>query len=236
MSSGFQAPLWDTTNNLDGTNSGGRFTVVFDMTSRPRITELANTVFGDGKDTTPPVLSGVPAAMTVQATNPAGAAVTYAAPTATDNLDGARPVTCTPPSGNHFPMGLTTVACTARDNSGNGAVGTFTVTVQDTTPPVVTAVVSPAANPAGWRLGDVTVTGTGADSGSGVASCTTVTLSAEGAGQSAKVSCTDNAGNVGTAMATGINIDKTPPVTTATATPGSNANGWNKTDVSVALS
>ncbi|MBM3880909.1 MAG: DUF5011 domain-containing protein [Verrucomicrobia bacterium] len=39
-------PLKDTTDNLDETVSGGRFTVVFDDTSRPMITELSGTVFG----------------------------------------------------------------------------------------------------------------------------------------------------------------------------------------------
>jgi hypothetical protein len=34
-----------TTDNLDGTASGGRFTVVFDQTSTPKITELTGTVF-----------------------------------------------------------------------------------------------------------------------------------------------------------------------------------------------
>lgn len=46
LSSGGLPPAKDTTDNLDGTVSGGRFTVVFDMTSTPKITELTGTVFG----------------------------------------------------------------------------------------------------------------------------------------------------------------------------------------------
>jgi hypothetical protein len=38
-------PVKSTTDNLDGTASGGRFTVVFDQTSTPKITELTGTVF-----------------------------------------------------------------------------------------------------------------------------------------------------------------------------------------------
>ena len=39
--------------------------------------------------------------------------------TADDVCDGARPVTCTPASGSSFPIGVTTVNCTASDTSGN---------------------------------------------------------------------------------------------------------------------
>lgn len=46
LSRGGLSPVKDTTDNLDGTMSGGRFSVVFDMTSTPRITDLAGTVFG----------------------------------------------------------------------------------------------------------------------------------------------------------------------------------------------
>lgn len=44
-SSGDTDPSKDTTDNLDGTVSGGRFTVIFDDTSSPRIDELDGTVF-----------------------------------------------------------------------------------------------------------------------------------------------------------------------------------------------
>jgi len=59
----------------------------------------------------------------------------------------------------------------------------------------------------------VTVSFSGSDSLSGIASCSApVTLSAEGANQSASGACTDLAGNVSAAAtASGINIDKTPP-------------------------
>jgi alpha/beta hydrolase family protein/HYR domain-containing protein len=78
-------------------------------------------------DTTPPVLT-VPANITAEATGPSGAAVTFSA-TATDNWDPNPNVVCTPRSGSTFPLGLTTVQCTATDASGNAANGSFTVTV-----------------------------------------------------------------------------------------------------------
>jgi hypothetical protein len=79
------------------------------------------------RDTTPPALSA-PANMTVNATSPSGATVTYA-PTATDLVDGSVPVTCTPASGSSFANGTTTVTCTAKDTRGNTASATFKVTV-----------------------------------------------------------------------------------------------------------
>jgi hypothetical protein len=60
-----------------------------------------------------------------------GAAVTFSDPATTGNC-GA--ITCSPPSGSFFPIGTTTVTCTAA--SGPGC--TFTVTVVDNTPPVIT--------------------------------------------------------------------------------------------------
>jgi hypothetical protein len=84
-------------------------------------------------DTTPPVLT-LPANMIAAATSPAGATVTFAA-SAVDAVDGPVPVTCVPPSGGTFPRGTTTVTCSASDKSGNVATGSFTVTVNDVTPP-----------------------------------------------------------------------------------------------------
>ncbi|MFO1370942.1 MAG: HYR domain-containing protein [Candidatus Competibacteraceae bacterium] len=79
------------------------------------------------RDTTPPVLN-LPADITVEATSPSGAAVTYSA-SATDDVDGPVPVKCAPASGSTFPIGTTTVSCTATDNAGNQASGSFKVKV-----------------------------------------------------------------------------------------------------------
>jgi uncharacterized repeat protein (TIGR03803 family) len=45
---------------------------------------------------------------------------------------------CTPPSTTLFPVGTTTVHCTAYDNAGDYDTCSFTVTVVDTTPPAIT--------------------------------------------------------------------------------------------------
>ncbi|MEV1067061.1 HYR domain-containing protein [Streptomyces sp. NPDC050263] len=73
---------------------------------------------------------------TVEATGPDGAVVGYPA-SARDNVDGAVPVKCTPASGTRFPLGRTTVTCTATDKAGNTGRDTAVVTVVDTTAPVV---------------------------------------------------------------------------------------------------
>jgi hypothetical protein len=78
-------------------------------------------------DTTPPSLT-LPSDITAQATGPGGAAVSYTA-TATDLVNGSVPVNCTPPSGSTFPVGTTTVSCSATDAHGNTATSSFTVTV-----------------------------------------------------------------------------------------------------------
>ena len=78
-------------------------------------------------DTTAPALT-LPADIAREGTGPNGAVVNFAA-TASDNWDPNPTVTCTPPSGSTFPIGPTTVHCTAADATGNTAEGTFTVTI-----------------------------------------------------------------------------------------------------------
>ena len=110
------------------------------------------------EDVTPPVLS-LPADITAEATGPNGAVVTYTA-TANDNLDGPVPVTCVPPSGSTFPLGTTTVQCSATDAHGNIATGSFTITVRDTTPPTVVSITASPNNfwPPDHKMNNVTVT------------------------------------------------------------------------------
>jgi HYR domain len=83
----------------------------------------------------PPEIT-VPADMTVEAQSFAGAAVTYVA-TAEDERGRPVPVTCTPASGSTFPLGTTTVTCTATDD-GDRRTERFRITVVDRTPPALT--------------------------------------------------------------------------------------------------
>ena len=86
------------------------------------------------QDTGPPILM-VPSPIVTEATNSSGAVVSYLA-TAIDSLDSNPMVTCTPASGSTFAMGANVVSCNATDASGNASLAsTFTILVQDTTPP-----------------------------------------------------------------------------------------------------
>ncbi len=105
-----------------------------------------------------PVLN-VPNAVTSEASSAAGAVVTWNA-TATDAVDGARPVTCEPASGSTFALGVTLVTCTASDLSGHESSKSFEVTVLDTTAPqIINAAVSPDTLwPPNHQMVPVTVT------------------------------------------------------------------------------
>jgi X-Pro dipeptidyl-peptidase len=95
-------------------------------------------------DTTPPALANVPADVTATAPGAAGARVSYTDPTATDDETADPSVTCAPASGTLFPIGATTVMCTAEDADGNTATRSFTVTVKAPAAPA-----EPAAPPVG---------------------------------------------------------------------------------------
>jgi Domain of unknown function DUF11/HYR domain/FG-GAP-like repeat/FG-GAP repeat len=64
-------------------------------------------------------------------------AVTYSPPSVIDNCPNATS-SCVPPSGSAFPVGVTTVGCTATDAAGHTATCSFTVTVIGTPQATVT--------------------------------------------------------------------------------------------------
>jgi hypothetical protein len=137
-SSGGVQPVKDTTDNLPPVPaSGGSFTVVFDNTSTPKITELNGTVFAMAlPDTGPPVIQCPPNIVASTDPGKCSALVTFNV-TATDN-SGAVTVVNDPPSGTAFPKGTTTVNCTATDGSANQFTCSFTVTVNDVQKPSIT--------------------------------------------------------------------------------------------------
>ena len=75
------------------------------------------------RDREAPVLN-LPSAVVKQAEGAGGATVTYDA-TATDAIDPAAVVACTPASGTRFALGTTTVTCTATDAAGNATTKSF---------------------------------------------------------------------------------------------------------------
>jgi hypothetical protein len=108
-----------------------------------------------------------------------------------------------------------TFTCTA--TSAGGTASESVTLMRDATAPVASATRSPGANSNGWNNTDVTVSFSGTDALSGVASCDGDVVLGEGAGQSASGTCIDNAGNVSaTAGIADINVDKTAPTVTVT--------------------
>jgi hypothetical protein len=87
----------------------------------------AGPIGGNKIDRKAPELS-LPADMTVNASSPAGAEVSFSA-SASDGADPNPGVSCTPGSGSTFAIGTATVTCTATDQVGNSAGGSFMVTV-----------------------------------------------------------------------------------------------------------
>jgi hypothetical protein len=71
---------------------------------------------------------GRPADQPVTTSSASGAVVTYSV-SATDDGGWTSPVTCTPASGQRFPVGSTSVTCTVSDGEGLTASGSFVVTV-----------------------------------------------------------------------------------------------------------
>jgi hypothetical protein len=88
-------------------------------------------------DTTAPTIDNV-VDIVAEATGPSGASVTIILPTSHDAVDGDLVSSCDYSTGT-FALGVTTVTCTKTDAAGNIATPeVFTVTVEDTTPPVIT--------------------------------------------------------------------------------------------------
>lgn len=126
---------------------------------------------------------------------------------------------------------------------------------QDNTPPATTAMLSPQPNAAGWNNTNVAVTLDASDNpdGSGVkqisystsgaqtiaptatsSASTVINLTAEGK-TTITYFATDIAGNAEAPHMLTVQIDKTPPTISATATPPPNVHGWNNTDVTASF-
>lgn len=132
--------------------------------------------------------------------------------------------------------GTTTITYFSRDNAGNAETAHTLIVRIDKTPPTITATRSPQANAHGWNNSDVNVSFLCSDALSGLAAGSppaSVSITSEGAGQTASGTCFDVAGNSASVTFDAINIDKTPPSISATRTPAPNINGWNNTDVSL---
>lgn len=95
----------------------------------------------DWCDSTPPWMI-VPNPIVAEATGPTGAAITYHVDVK-DDKDASPVLDCQPPSGATFPLGTTTVSCTATDYVGNVGTASFNIAVVDTTAPRISVLGDP---------------------------------------------------------------------------------------------
>ncbi len=148
-------------------------------------------------DTTDPVLT-LPGNITEEATGPNGAAVSFTT-SATDEDPASPNVTCDKNSGDTFPIGTTTVNCSATDAAGNEATASFTVTVRDTTAPNNVSFVGGINDGASFLFGDVPAKPTcTADDAVGVDSCVVSGYSTAVGTHTLTATALDAAGNRGT--------------------------------------
>lgn len=85
-------------------------------------------VVAPGGCPTPPLAIDAGPDLSVPATSPAGANVSYPPPTVTNAVEGTA-VACTPAAGSFFPVGTTAVNCTATEPGGNVVSDSLNVTV-----------------------------------------------------------------------------------------------------------
>ncbi|MCX6732564.1 MAG: hypothetical protein NTV98_03420, partial [Candidatus Roizmanbacteria bacterium] len=111
-----------------------------------------------------------------------------------------------------------TITCKA---TSEGGTTTQSVTIKkDSTIPTITYVNRTPPNSSGWNSSDVVVNWNCSDVLSGpVSSTVTQTVSMEGTGLSSIGTCTDMAGNSASNTQTGINIDKSAPITPSLISP-----------------
>lgn len=89
-------------------------------------------------DSIPPVITGCPANITINTNGNCQAIVNWIAPTATDNCPVLSFTSNSFAPGDTFPLGITNVIYIAVDGVGNADTCTFSITVIDSIPPVIT--------------------------------------------------------------------------------------------------
>jgi hypothetical protein len=112
---------------------------------------------------------------------------------------------------------------TVTDVAGNDASYTSpTVSLDKTSPTLTFGALAPAPNASGWNNADVSVPFATADNLSGVAGTSVpspLAFTTEGGGQTRIVAVTDVAGNSASFMSPAVNLDRTAPVVTCSASP-----------------
>ena len=197
------------------------------------------------QDTTPPSFTSPPQDLTLQAGPTTAASVNawLASVTATDDdpdHPGAAVANDFIPNAGIGGVGIgnsVKVTWTATDSAGNTAQASATVTViGDTTPPVVTPVVTGTAGDNGWYTSDVHVSWQVSDPESAVSAqtgCADADVTADTNTAGRTFTCAATSGGGTTTASVTVKRDATPPTITAARAPAPNAAGWNADDVTV---
>jgi hypothetical protein len=116
---------------------GLRTTALRVLSNDPAAPSLEVALAGTGTDSAAPDIGLHSDIAPIEATNEAGAIVTYPAATATSQNGGPVTIAYSQESGTVFPIGITMVTITATDSGGNSSTSTFAVTVRDSTAPAI---------------------------------------------------------------------------------------------------
>jgi hypothetical protein len=225
-------------NSLSNITGCGDFTVSNDT---PGVTQTCSATVSDGtsstvlsttasvkKDSTPPVISSISARgpdANGWYNHPLAIGVN-----ATDATSGIASCNSLNYSGPDTTSGSFSGSCT--DKAGNPASGGSFSFKYDATPPAVSVSLSRGPDAGGWYNHPVDFHASGSDNLSGIASCNSGTF---GGGGSVSASCTDMAGNVGTAGAS-IQYDAgAPTIDSITFDRPPDSNGWYNHPVQVAF-
>ena len=107
--------------------------------------------------------------------------------------------------------GSASISATCRDNAGNSASRSFSLRYDSTRPEATGAALDRAPDHGEWYTKPVTVTFTGNDATSGIASCTSVNYSGPDGDANVTGTCTDRAGQTSAPRAFGFKYDDTAP-------------------------
>ena len=149
------------------------------------------------------------------------------------SVSGATDSNC--PVAKTFRTSSDAVDCTATDGTVTAQFH-FQFKIDTDAPSVSSATPDRQPDGGGWYNHPVSVTFSGNDPTSGIASCTTASYSGPDSGSASVTgTCTDNAGNVSSTASFGLRYDTTPPsVTVSTARPP-DSNGWYSHPVDVSF-
>jgi hypothetical protein len=158
-----------------------------------------------------------------------------------DSCGAVRDLTVTPVGAGSATVSLAEV----RNDTGgqfNLAPATFSVNViaatpTDSTAPAITPAIAGTLGDNGWYTSDVTVTWTVVDDESPISSssgCDPTSITTDT--PATTLTCTATSAGGTSSQSVTIKRDATPPTVSGSRTPVANANGWNKSDVTVSFS